>query len=444
VSSWTPDQILALAPDDSSRKSGKDLAAPRKWVTLGADDRSAWGECQGSGKNPYQTQIDLSEPAFKCSCPSRKFPCKHGLGLFLLLEAQRGAFTQETPPGWVAEWLEARTERAEKRAERAEKAEAAPDPAAQAKRAAERERKVAAGLEELDRWLDDLVRRGLAEAQTQPMRFWEGPAARMVDSQASGVARMIREMAGIPASGEGWPERLLEKMGVVHLLAEGYRRLDMLPEATREDVRTRIGWTLKEEELRLEAGVRDRWLVLGQRVDQEDRLRVQRSWLLGCATERAALVLDFAFGSASLDPSLVPGTSLDGELVFYPGGWPLRGVVKTREGNPEPYTGLSGHATIAGALGAYAEALAADPWLERFPMRLSSVVPVRRDAWAVRDTEGKLLFLAARPEAGWRLLAVSGGHPVDLFGEWDGRSLLPLSVWAEGRFHRLDHLRGAG
>ncbi len=29
------------------------------------------GLCQGSGKNPYQTQIDLIGPAFRCSCPSR-------------------------------------------------------------------------------------------------------------------------------------------------------------------------------------------------------------------------------------------------------------------------------------------------------------------------------------------------------------------------------------
>ena len=40
---------------------------------------------QGSAASPYQTGIDLSEPAFQCTCPSHKFPCKHGLGLFLLL-----------------------------------------------------------------------------------------------------------------------------------------------------------------------------------------------------------------------------------------------------------------------------------------------------------------------------------------------------------------------
>ena len=80
----TAEQILALAPDPASARAGQGLANARKWATLGCDMRSAWGECQGSAREPYRTQIDLSEPAFRCSCPSRKFPCKHGLGLFNL------------------------------------------------------------------------------------------------------------------------------------------------------------------------------------------------------------------------------------------------------------------------------------------------------------------------------------------------------------------------
>jgi hypothetical protein len=84
---WTAEQILKLAPDAVSAKAAQGLLAPKKWTSLGANESVLWGACQGSGANPYQTQIDLAEPAFKCSCPSRKFPCKHGLALFLLFAA---------------------------------------------------------------------------------------------------------------------------------------------------------------------------------------------------------------------------------------------------------------------------------------------------------------------------------------------------------------------
>src|SRR5262245_56954309 len=106
---WTTEQILALAPDAASAKAGQALGVVRHWSGLGAQEQAVWGLCQGSGNDPYRTQIDLSEPAFRCSCPSRKFPCKHGLGLFLSYAAQPAAFSATTTPAWVSEWLESRT-----------------------------------------------------------------------------------------------------------------------------------------------------------------------------------------------------------------------------------------------------------------------------------------------------------------------------------------------
>src|SRR5215212_3862624 len=171
------DQILALAPDPASAKAGQGLAHRRKWLTLGRSDRAAWGECQGSAREPYRTQIDLVEPAFRCSCPSRKFPCKHGLGLFLLLAGESAAFDQGAPPPWVAEWLDRRDQSPIQRDLKPTPTPAAVDPqkkrvAAQAKTAAAREAKVAAGVEELGRWLRDLIRQGLAGVQSRPYSFW--------------------------------------------------------------------------------------------------------------------------------------------------------------------------------------------------------------------------------------------------------------------------------
>jgi SWIM zinc finger len=231
---WTTEQIMALAPDAASAKAGQGLAAARKWLSLGVDEQAVWGLCQGSGKDPYQAQIDLTDPAFRCSCPSRKFPCKHGLGLFLLLAAQPAAFKEKKSPDWVVEWMASRAKRAEQRTEKQARAEAGEkivDEAAQAKRAASREAKVAAGLRDLELWLRDIARGGLAAVGSQPPNFWERTAARLVDAQAPGVARLVREMAGVPASGEGWEARLLERLGKLYLLIEGFKRIVELPEA---------------------------------------------------------------------------------------------------------------------------------------------------------------------------------------------------------------------
>src|SRR5215207_1731222 len=107
----TSEQILALAPDAASARAGAALATGRKWTRLGGDGRAVWGECQGSGARPYQTRADLADLAAKCSCPSRKFPCKHGLALLLLLTTEPELFAAGEPPAWVSEWLATRPAR---------------------------------------------------------------------------------------------------------------------------------------------------------------------------------------------------------------------------------------------------------------------------------------------------------------------------------------------
>jgi hypothetical protein len=434
----TSDQVLAFAPDAASAKAGSALATPRKWLSVGSDgERSVWGECQGSGAKPYQTQVDLAEPAFRCSCPSRKFPCKHALGLLLLRAASPAMFTPALePPSWVVEWLAGRQQRMERRAARAESPErAAPDPAAQALRAEARATKIEAGLDELALWLRDLVRAGLATAPSRPSSFWDGMAARLVDAQAPGAARLVRQLGAIAASGDGWTERLLTRVGRLHLLVEAHRRLITLPAPMQADVRRQLGWTLSETELASEPSIADHWVVIGQALDEEGKLRVRRTWLVGRATGRTALLLHFAHGTAPF-AEVVPsvGGALDAALAFHPGSFPQRAVVRAHREAPETSecTALPpALRSLREATAAYAAALAADPWVERVPLLLS-IVPGRvGDWWSVHDTAGDVLPVSRRFRAEWQLLALSGGHPLWLSAEWDGESLLPLAASAD-------------
>ena len=443
---WTTEQVLALAPDASAAKSGKDLAVARKWKTLGADQNHAWGTIQGSGQHPYQTCIDFSGPAFKCTCPSRKFPCKHGLGLFLIVAQQAGAMTEKQPPAWVAEWIARRVEKEEKKAARAAAPETPPDPEAAAKaaaaaekRAASREAKVTSGLDDLGIWLDDLARSGFATLPGKPSSFWENPAARLVDAQAPGLARRVSALDGITTTGEQWPARLLREASLLHLTREGWSRITSLPEATQADLRAAIGFTANQQEVLAQPGVRDRWIIAGQRIEEEERLRTQRTWLFGTDTRRPALCLSFSAGpNQPLDVSLVPGTTLDAELVFFPSAWPLRALVKQRHGPPESTIPKLPHETIAAANAFAAEALTRNPWTERVPFAFPAVTPVRRArGWVIRDAAGHALPLNVSEARAWMLYALSGGHPVSVAGEWDGEEFTPLSVRAEGRFLRV-------
>lgn len=432
---WTTEQVLSLAPDVSTVKAGRALSMPQKWLSWGCKEQIIWGECQGSGSKPYQTQIDLTEPAFNCTCPSRKFPCKHGIGLLLLVVNQPSA-PQSALPQWLIDWTTARAKRAQQRAEKEQNGGKILDPVAQAKRIAQRQHKIDGGLQELDLWLRDLIRHGLAAAQARGYSFWDAPAARMVDAQAPAVAVRLRQMAGIAATGEGWADRLLEQIGRLHLLIKGYQQFEALPTATQADIYTMIGWAQKQEDLQHEPASRDQWLVLGRVIEDDGKQRTQRTWLLGQHSGYTAFILDSAHGSQSLDTSIIPGTCLDADLIFYSGAYPLRALIKERHNLlPLPDT-LPGTKTMSDSCAAYAAALACNPWLERFPMLLANVIPAQRgDQWTVRETNatGHSFRLVISSLQGWALAALSGGNPIHLFGESDGKSLLPISVWVNGR-----------
>jgi hypothetical protein len=128
---------------------------------------------------------------------------------------------------------------------------------------------------------------------------------------------------------------------------------------------------------------------------------------------------------------------VDAELAFYPGAFPLRALVRSRgdaAASVETPDGLS----VASALDAWGAALAANPWLEEYPVLLQGVRPLHSGGeWRVRDAEGSLLPLPRGFERGWQLLALSGGGPLPLFGEWNGQCLTPLAVWSAGGFYPL-------
>jgi hypothetical protein len=430
MSRWSAEQVLALAPDSASATAGRRLAATRGWPVLGSDERAVWGLAQGSGKNPYQVAVDLDGPAFRCSCPSRKVPCKHAIGLLLLWSA--GDAKACAPPPFAEEWLAARAERADKAVARsAARSAKEVDPEARAKRQAQREDRISAGVEELDRWLNDLVRQGLAAAQSRPMRFWDDAAARLVDAQAPALGGRVRAFGSAAHSGRAdWPARLLSQIARVHLAVSAWPRAGEMPEGLRSTLREVLGWPLPGEEVRRDGErVDDAWVVLGVRTIEQERLRVRRTWLRGERSGRPALIAQFTTPGGSFDGDYVVGSVLEGALAYYPAAAALRALpvsdlARRATGTSSPLGGDD----LGAALGEWARALAADPWLERWPVALRAVAPIRTDGrWWLRDEDGAMAPLA--DGAPWRLVALAGGAPLQVSGEWDGRALHPLAAF---------------
>lgn len=434
----TTEQVLALAPDTSSAQAGRKLAAPKYWKSLGQDAAGLWGECQGSAL--YQVKVDLSTLGVACNCPSRKSPCKHGIGLLLL--AASDAVPTTVPPDWMIAWIAKRAAKAAPKPAPAAPADLTATDRATTKRTEKRQRLMTAGLDGLDLWLSDLMRNGLGGLEAKGGAFWEAQAARMVDAQVPGVASRLRRMAGIPGSSTDWPERLMGELGKLALLARAWRGFDDFEPALRETVRQQLGWSLSAEEVDARGElVSDRWAVLGQWVDDGERIRVQRTWLRGQTSGRAAVFMQYAPSFTPFADFYLPGSVLTTDLRFWPGAYPLRARVANAPGVESLSGRIGGHARLAALLRAYAEGLARDPWLDRMGAVLLDVTPTltTEGDWLVLDNDGDALPFSARDH--WRLLAVSGGYPVDLMAEWNGETLLPLGVIAAETYTPITEAR---
>jgi hypothetical protein len=447
---WSAEAVLALAPDESSRRAATSLARPVPWSDTGATPDLVWGLCAGSGRVPYQIIVELSGPAYKCSCPSRKFPCKHALGL-LLNWASGEVPDRAEPSEYARAWAGERRAKAERAAERAS-APAAPAAgpsggAPAAARRAQRAGRVASGLSELEEWLRDQVRVGLpaavqsgsagASAGTSsgiPGGHADVMAARMADAQAPGVAGVLRDLSLVPLSGDGWPDRLLAGYAQLHLLARAHEQLDALPPGLAATVRSRVGYTTSRQDVLARPAVPDRWLVTGVRDISDATVPTRRIWLRGRRTERPALLLAFAVNGAWSDPdtALLPlGAEIDADLHFYPDP-PLRALAGERRAVPSrAWAAPSSAGDIGGLLAEWARGIASDPWLTTWPALLTGIPVAPPDAagqWHLAEPDGTALPLRYA-ESLWTLLAVSGGHPVTVAGEWTPDGLTALTVW---------------
>lgn len=443
VDRWAPELVLSLAPDASVAAAARGLAVPGRWSATGSAAEAAWGLCHGSGAEPYQVMVELSEPGWRCTCPSRKLPCKHGVALLLLWA--HGHVPQAPPPAAVVAWLAMRAARSASAAARLAdvvptepKPESASPPTPVASGAPsgpvpppgpsdKRAERVSAGLADLDRWVTDRVRTGLTDPALARYATWDQQAARLVDAQAPSLANRVRRLAGVVGTRPGWHEHVLAELGVLHALASAGRNLVSLPEPLADSVRTAVGWQVRQADVLAMAPVTDQWHVAGRSDVLEDRIVVRRTWLVGAATGRWALLLSFAAYGQSLGGEPRPGTQLHADLHLYPGAVSLRAVLGVVHAPAAPDDDGPHAATLAGACDLVGGALALEPWLERHPVTVRAAPTVADGRWVLTDHTGTLP-LAAPARTLAVLACCSGGRPVNVTAEWTPDGLVPLTV----------------
>ena len=458
--SLTTDSVAELAPDQASLNAANKLIKPSKWPTLAQRGDLVWGECQGSGANPYRTVFDRSNAGYKCTCPSRKFPCKHVLALMWIYVEDPKPFVDGEVPAWVSDWLgRRRNTSSDKASEESssqgsgkgsksllavkQEAPAKPlDPMAEVKRktaadtrAKSTRRSIAAGIEELNQWIDDQIRGGMAAFLSDMNSRCRTIAARLVDAKAQALAGRLDELPSrlMQAPSETRLQMVIQELGRIVLICRAWK-------AQQDDAElTRLVGSSENRDAVLESSqalrVSSTWEVVGEQVTtRRDGLVSQATWLMNLGEgNRFALLLDFFPASLGKRSSaFVVGERLEAELAFYPARQSLRAVIAERTtsdeladpSNCEPAWPFAAEQPLDD----YRKALSVAPWTSEVPLLLprGRIAKMGLAYWWESQNHALALPIAGKPAE--HIASVPTHQTVAL---WDGMNLTLLSAQSD-------------
>lgn len=292
--------------------------------------------------------------------------------------------------------------------------------------ARQRNDNVQAAVVLLERWIGDLIRKGIARIEYADQ---EAIATALTDLQAPALAQRVRELNFSGSLPQEW-EQTLEELAMLSLWLRATRKARSADYFTL-NLHQWAGVNIRKERV-LRQGIRKKgvWHVWGKHSEVlETGLKASRTWLQESHSQTWALLLDFAFGRAKPEAPLEPGLSYDLELAFYPEVVPMRALMTENTGFNHFTTPAQLFPDVQSILEDYANLLSRWPWLEGYPTGLERAYIRQSDTlWVLTDEQGEGLPLRLEESVAWTLFAFALGQPVQVFGQWDGSAFLPLSA----------------
>lgn len=204
----TEELISAMAPNAAAIANAKKISQKGGFVKLLRSDDGTFfmGECQGSGKSNYTTTVDAinpDQPVFSCSCPSRQFPCKHGLALLTEIAAGKAFESSEIP--------EAIAEKRQKREVREEKKKSSEPPKVNKAALVKKMKKQLEGLDLAEQCLRDMLNAGFGAISGNSLATYKDLAKQLGDYYLPGpqllIKRIILELEAIKENSEQETQR---------------------------------------------------------------------------------------------------------------------------------------------------------------------------------------------------------------------------------------------
>ena len=307
-------------------------------------------------------------------------------------------------------------------------------------------------------WLLDTIAGGIAVADTHPPDFWLRPAARLTDSGAKGASDLLREIATYTQKENDTDKRhtfILTRLADLYLLMRTFERIETLSEDAQAAAMITAGWNVTKKTLlgnpddpthdpNKYARLADMWQVVGQTqapMPNNEAVKYRRTWLWGVTNQIFTLVLEFNFGDYTFEGTWQVGTQVTDEVIFYPdNGYRVLPVPAAEASTMNttyttiPATVFFGYENFSIFHALYRAEIARSPFRRETPCALMRVTPIRHEGIPYfLDDNQTMIPIAPLPDGIFTtLLMMSGGHPLAVFGEWNGYALSLFTVFENG------------
>ena len=190
------DFVDGQAPNSNAISNGRGLVMKGKFAKLhkSEDGKLLFGECQGSGKSNYVCSCDFvraNQPTYRCTCPSRQFPCKHCLGLmYAYIDGKK--FEVADVPDDLADKREKLAARKEKQKVDATKPRKVNKAALTKKLEAQLK-----GLDLLETFTGDLVRAGMGNTTAKTAKQIQERAKQLGDAFLPGAQAALHQYTNL-------------------------------------------------------------------------------------------------------------------------------------------------------------------------------------------------------------------------------------------------------
>ncbi len=438
MNQFTEEQVQDLAPDAASVKAALKVYGKANWEVF-KSERAVWSSIKGSGSKPYLVRIDLSNTAFKCSCPSRKFPCKHGLSLaFYLARNEMDSISVAPEPIWVEEWIDKRVAKVAKTASKPKKVVS---PEKVKKKSDDKWKDAVVNIFHLELWLKDFVNNGLIDLSAKSTVFFDNLIRRMVDFKMPGINTFLRTIQNVDYGQTGWEHKVLEQVHLLHLLVNSIKSHERLDPDYKKELELLLGWNIKKDELLLNPDteiVDDVWKILSVIRKEDEGLTSRKTYLYGVTTNRFAYFLDFSFRGAGFSETYVKGHKMQAKLAMFPGVHKNRAVLKIKGSDTKAEFNLK-PLSFKAANAQYLERRIKFPFTFDWLGLVASAKIAHHDdkIYLVNENDDILHCFEMATERFLSVLAITKGHWFDAFVVMNEQGVRLLAIYFNNKIYSL-------